>query len=274
MRCQPVRTAPPVARQNTTLGWSREVSAQGPGARPRGRFRSSPPSRGRMRGGRFEGANRRDSASRAVAQGRQPGGPRPTCGSGRKRGYSYPMERKKKKDAMPLDPVRRRRLRLLTAKGSTLRTASVAMGRNDACLQQFIHRDTPKVLAKDDRGILAEHLGCRPELLKHGRSLRLSTHARRPPPTDAYFAPVGYSPVPEADVRIEPDAEAWDGRAAGDGRGVAVRRFVHPSPAPRRSRRPVDDRGGRGLDATAALGRRPHPDRREPDGARAAGGCS
>ena len=122
------------------------------------------------------------------------------------------MGRTKKKDSIPLDPVRKRLLRLLTAKGSTLRTASVAMGRNDAYLQQFIHRGTPKVLAEDDREILAEHLGCRPELLKHGRSFRLSTNATRPsPPDDAYSAPQGYSIVPEADVRAEPDAEAWSG---------------------------------------------------------------
>ena len=121
------------------------------------------------------------------------------------------MGRTKKKDATPLDPVRRRLLQLLAAKGSTLRTASIAMGRNDAYLQQFIHRGTPKVLAEDDREILAEHLGCRPELLKHGRSFRLSTHARRPPPSDAYSAPIGYSAVPEADVQVAAGAEAWNG---------------------------------------------------------------
>ena len=121
------------------------------------------------------------------------------------------MGRTKKKDATPLAPVRRRLLRLLAAKGSTLRTASLAMGRNDAYLQLFIRKGTPKVLAEDDREILAEHLGCRPELLKHGRSFRLSTHAKRPPPCDAYSAPQGYSVVPEADVRLEPGAEAWNG---------------------------------------------------------------
>ena len=122
------------------------------------------------------------------------------------------MKNKRKKAATWLDPVRRRLLRLLKAKGSTLQTASIAMGRNEAYLQQFIRRGTPKILAEDDREILAEHLGCRPELLKHGRSYRLATHARRPPPPeDAYSAPHGYSIVPEADVRAEPDAEAWNG---------------------------------------------------------------
>ena len=130
------------------------------------------------------------------------------------------MARKKKRPAARLDPVRKRLLRLLEAKGSNLLTASVAMGRNDAYLQQFIYRGTPKVLAEDDREILAEHLGCRPELLKHGRSFRLSTNATRPsPPGDAYAAPIGYSAVPEADLREEPDTEeGWNGelRVTGD----------------------------------------------------------
>ena len=131
-----------------------------------------------------------------------------------------PMGRKKTRRSARLDPVRKRLLRLLEAKGSNLLTASVAMGRNDAYLQQFVYRGTPKVLAEDDREILAEHLGCRPELLKHGRSFRLSTNATRPsPPDDAYAAPIGYSAVPEADLREEPYAEeAWNGelRETGD----------------------------------------------------------
>jgi len=122
------------------------------------------------------------------------------------------MKNKRKTAPARLDPVRRRLLQLLTTKGSTLQAASIAMGRNEAYLQQFVHRGTPKILAEDDREILAEHLGCRPELLKHGRSFRLSTHARRPPPpADAYSAPVGYSVVPEADVRLDPGTEAWNG---------------------------------------------------------------
>ena len=118
------------------------------------------------------------------------------------------MEGKKRKDAKPRDPVRRRLLRLLKAKGSTMITASLAMGRNAAYLQQFIHRGIPKILAEDDREILTEHLGCRPELLKHGQGHRRSTHARRPPPSDAYAAPQGYSVVLEADVRVEAGVEA------------------------------------------------------------------
>ena len=127
-------------------------------------------------------------------------------------GLFQSMKNKRKKAPVRLDPVRRRLLRLLKAKGSTMITASLAMGRNAAYLQQFIHRGTPKILAEDDREILAEHLGCRPELLKHGRSYRLSTHAKRPPPPeDAYAAPRGYSVIPEADVQAVAGAETWNG---------------------------------------------------------------
>ena len=129
------------------------------------------------------------------------------------------MKNRKRKAAARLDPVRRRLLQLLAMKGSTLQAASIAMGRNDAYLQQFVHRGTPKILAEDDREILAEHLGCRPELLKHGRSYRLSTHARQPPPSDAYAAPRGYSVIPEADVQALAGAESWNGdlRETGEG---------------------------------------------------------
>ena len=110
-----------------------------------------------------------------------------------------------------LDPVRRRVLQLLAANGSNLRTASLAMGRNAAYLHQFVKRGTPKVLGEDDREILAEHLGCRPDLLRHDRKVRLSVHATPPPLTGPYSAPKGYSAVPEADVRRAAAAGAWNG---------------------------------------------------------------
>ena len=110
-----------------------------------------------------------------------------------------------------LDPVRRRLLRLLAANGSNLRTASLAIGRNAAYLHQFIKRGTPRVLAEDDREILAEHLGCRPDLLRHDRKTRLAVRAKPPPPSGPHSAPTGYSAVPEADVRRAPAAGAWSG---------------------------------------------------------------
>ena len=110
-----------------------------------------------------------------------------------------------------LDPVRRRLLQLLAANGSNLRTASLAMGRNAAYLHQFIKRGTPKVLGEDDREILAEHLGCRPDLLKHDRKVRLGAHSKPPPASGPYSAPKGYSAVPEADLRRAAAAGAWRG---------------------------------------------------------------
>ena len=103
-------------------------------------------------------------------------------------------------------------LQLLDANGSNLRNASLAIGRNAAYPHQFIKRGTPKVLAEDDRKILAEHLGCRPELLRHYRSARLKARPkRRPPPSSPYSPPKGYSAVPEVDVHVAADAGDWSG---------------------------------------------------------------
>ena len=117
-----------------------------------------------------------------------------------------------------LDPVRTRLLRLLAANGSNLRTASLAIGRNAAYLHQFVSRGTPKILGEDDREMLAEHLGCRPELLRHDRRVRLRAHPKQPPPSSPYSAPRGYSAVPEADIRRAVGTGAWKGglEEAGD----------------------------------------------------------
>ena len=129
----------------------------------------------------------------------------------RKNGRRLSRSLRQRKNDKELDPVRRRLLRLLAANGSNQRTASLAIGRNAAYLHQFINRGTPKVLAEDDREILAEHLGCRPELLRHDRSVRLEARPKRPPPSGTYSAPKGYSVVPEADVRPAAGAGAWNG---------------------------------------------------------------
>ena len=110
-----------------------------------------------------------------------------------------------------LDPVRRRLLGLLEAHGSNLRAASLAMGRNAAYLHQFVRRGTPRRLGEDDRQILAEHLGCRPELFKHDRPRRLGTRPKPPPSSGPHSAPPGYSAVPEADVRLAARAGTWNG---------------------------------------------------------------
>ena len=90
-----------------------------------------------------------------------------------------------------LDPVRTRLLRLLAANGSNLRTASLAIGRNATYLLQFIKRGTPRVLAEDDREMLAEYLGCRPELLRNDRKVRLRARPKQPPPSSPLLRPEG-----------------------------------------------------------------------------------
>jgi len=117
------------------------------------------------------------------------------------------------KETDQLDPVRRRLLRMVADSDTNLRTASLAIERNAAYLHQFVHRGTPKVLAEDDREALAEHLGCSPDLLKHGRGFgRRASNNSKPAPARAspYAAPRGYSAVPEIDVRASAGPGAWN----------------------------------------------------------------
>ena len=117
---------------------------------------------------------------------------------------------RRQSDGVPLDPVRRQLLRLLAEKRSNLRTASLALGRNESYLHQFIHRGTPRILAEDDREILAEHLGCSPDELRHDRSIRLEARRNPPPPPGPDAAPKGHSVVPEIEVRAAAGTGAWN----------------------------------------------------------------
>lgn len=58
-----------------------------------------------------------------------------------------------------MDPLRRRILDLVAEKGETLKSVSLAMGRNHAYLQQYIHSGKPRRLPEDIRYRLAKHLG-------------------------------------------------------------------------------------------------------------------
>ena len=73
---------------------------------------------------------------------------------------------------MELDPVRLRVLALLKERGSDLRKASLAMGRNAAYIHQYLYRGSPKVLSEDDRIALAEHLGVDEDELRHQKRAR------------------------------------------------------------------------------------------------------
>ena len=101
-------------------------------------------------------------------------------------------------------------LRLPAENRSNLRTASLALGRNESYLHQFIHRGTPRVLAEDDREILAEHLGCSPDELRHDRSARLEARRKPPPSSGPHAAPKGHSVVPEIEARAAVGTGAWN----------------------------------------------------------------
>ena len=119
------------------------------------------------------------------------------------------MVRTARHDDTELDPVRRRICGLIAESRSNLRMASLAIGRNAAYLHQFVHRGTPRVLAEHDREALAEHLGCRPEELKHGRTHHGEARPE-PPVTNPLSVPRGYSAVPEIDVRVAAGPGAWN----------------------------------------------------------------
>ena len=70
---------------------------------------------------------------------------------------------------MHLDPVREKIMKLVKERGSDLKRASIALGRNHAYLHQFIFRGTPRVLPEHDRQLLAKELGCDEDELRHRR---------------------------------------------------------------------------------------------------------
>ena len=117
---------------------------------------------------------------------------------------------RRKSNGIPLDPVRRHLLRLLAEKRSNLRMASLALGRNESYLHQFIRRGTPRILAEDDREILADHLGCSPDELRHDRSTRLEARRKSPPSAVPHAAPKGHSIVPEIEARAAAGTRAWN----------------------------------------------------------------
>jgi phage repressor protein C with HTH and peptisase S24 domain len=106
---------------------------------------------------------------------------------------------------MDLDPIRLRVLKLLDARGSNLKTASNAIGKNAAYLHQFIYRGTPKVLPEHLRDALAKHLQVDSEQLKHRhvpqRKTPSKTHEAEYGAAPMHRVPRGFSVVPEIDVR-------------------------------------------------------------------------
>ena len=106
---------------------------------------------------------------------------------------------------MEPDPIRLKVLKLLKDRGSDLRKASLAMGRNAAYIHQYVYRGSPKVLSEDDRIALAEHLGIHEDELRHQARPKPQTRPRRGSgrvASDTDGGPLeGFSKIPEIDVR-------------------------------------------------------------------------
>ena len=106
---------------------------------------------------------------------------------------------------MELDPVRLKVLAVLKDRGSDLRKASLAMGRNAAYIHQYVYRGSPKVLSEDDRIALAAHLEVDEDELRHQARPRRQTRPTRRAgrvESDTGGGPLeGFSKVPEIDVR-------------------------------------------------------------------------
>lgn len=109
---------------------------------------------------------------------------------------------------MDLDPVRLRVMKLIQQRNTDLKNASLAIGRNAAYLHQYLYRGTPKVLPEDAREALAQHLGIRPDELRHQDPAERKPRQQEEPLKDGPIAALrpgtgvaGFSQVPEIDVR-------------------------------------------------------------------------
>ena len=78
-----------------------------------------------------------------------------------------PNRKTDERDAAKRDPVRLRFKDLLRRNNLTLKAASLAIGRNQTYLQQYVDRGIPAVLGYRDSETLAEMLGCDPSELRH-----------------------------------------------------------------------------------------------------------
>jgi phage repressor protein C with HTH and peptisase S24 domain len=106
---------------------------------------------------------------------------------------------------MYLDPIRLRVLKLLQDKGSDLKKASVAIGRNAAYVHQYVYRGSPKVLPEDVRIALAGYLDVDEQDLRHAEPAARPYAETHPPGTEPRRRrkPIvdGFSAVTEIDVR-------------------------------------------------------------------------
>ena len=111
------------------------------------------------------------------------------------------------KAAIRRDPVRLRLKHLLRQNNLTLMAASLAIGRNQTYLQQYLDRGAPAVLGYRDSQTLAEMLGCDPSELRHE-----TVPKRRPMPPSRPRPPAG---LPEAPVAAIPEITVEVSAGAG-----------------------------------------------------------
>jgi phage repressor protein C with HTH and peptisase S24 domain len=97
---------------------------------------------------------------------------------------------------MQLDPIRRKVVKLIDDRGTNLKKASEAAGKNLAYMHQFIYRGTPKVLPEDVREALARFLGVDDAELRHPQVPR-----RKRPRSKSVPEREGFSAISEIDVR-------------------------------------------------------------------------
>ncbi len=112
------------------------------------------------------------------------------------------------RDGIRRDPVRLRLKELLRRNDLSLAAASLAIGRNQTYLQQFLERGAPAVLGYRDSETLAGLLDCDPAELRHETvPRRRPMPPRRPrPPAGLPGAPVAV--IPEVTVEVSAGAGA------------------------------------------------------------------
>ena len=135
---------------------------------------------------------------------------------------------------MILDPTRVLVLKLIDERGSDLKKASLAIGKNAAYVHQYIYRGTPKVLPEDVREALARFLEIEPSELRHPeppqRKPRSDTEPDTPDAPRRRRKPVveGFLSVREIDVRASAGAGAFH-----DGLEESKETWLFPEPVVR-----------------------------------------
>ena len=131
---------------------------------------------------------------------------------------------------MDLDPIRLKVLDLIERKGTDLKNASLAIGKNAAYLHQYVYRGTPKVLPEDVREALAAHLGVPDSQLRHHEVPRRRSRAPDAVQADDDETPSkrgrrGFSAIAEIDVRASAGPGAYH-----DGLEEASETWLLPDP--------------------------------------------